>query len=304
MREIELIADLLAKPAPSPETVAEGRRRLREAERRRRFRKRLFSGGLGGLAVSAGGVAAGVLISGVLRGPSEEDERTLQPASPREDARSVLLALAAKAESQPLASGRYWHLKGDLWMGSGDQTPQNLGGEYWLTRAGQQWNRTVHARKLMKSSGKKAFDLCGTRVSYQRFLELPTTPDTLRSHMEKVLFDRPTASSIHPDKRGVFLTSCLIKLVASVPAPPKTRAAAFRVLAELPDLEELGVQEDRLGRSGTAIRFRDAADENQMIVDLDTTTVLETRRVLHEPPNKLVETHTIYEARWTDTPPS
>jgi len=300
MREIELIADLLAKPAPSPETVAEGRRRLREAERRRRFRKRLFSGGLGGLAVSAGGVAAVVLISGVLRGPSDENRLTLQPASPRGDAKAVLLALAEKAESQTPPWGEYWHLKSDLWMGSGDQAPQNLGGEYWLTRDGQQWNRTVHAKKLVKSREEKPFTLCNTRVVYQIFLGLPTDPDTLRVSLEKMLLYRPTT----PGKQRVLLTGCLISLVASAPTPPKTRAAAFRVLAELPDLEELGVQEDRLGRSGTAIRFRDAADENQMIVDLDTTTVLETRRVLHEPPNKLVETHTIYEARWTVTPPS
>ncbi|WP_026405101.1 CU044_5270 family protein [Actinomadura rifamycini] len=88
-------------------------------------------------------------------------------------------------------------------------------------------------------------------------------------------------------------------LLSSAPAPPKVRAAAFRMLADLPGVEVGGEAADRMGRKGTVVSLplettmplglytapkQLGTYERQFIVDPAKGALLEIRDVVATPP--------------------
>lgn len=55
-------------------------------------------------------------------------------------------------------------------------------------------------------------------------------------------------------------------LLLHTPAPPKVRAAAFRILAGLPDIRNEGEARDKLGRTGTALTLTQLASDGSFSV--------------------------------------
>jgi hypothetical protein len=107
--ELTMIRELLDQPAPSPEVVTEGRRRLLAEHARpgRRVRVRLW----GALALGLTGVAVAAALAAAALGPGTGSTPGGGPAIVTiASARSVLLAAAVRAESAP-AHGKYWHVR-------------------------------------------------------------------------------------------------------------------------------------------------------------------------------------------------
>lgn len=315
MRETDLIADLLAKPGPSAAAVDEGRRRLRrEGVTRRPSRGRLF-GGLGGLtALVAGGVAATVVITGGV------EQALIQPAGAAETLRQA----AERAETTPWGSGRYWYVKANHSMTLGDRALSDKGGatEHWTTRDGRGWFKSDG--DLVKIRGVDSFLVCDKEVGFQRIQDLPAEPDALRAELREMMLHNDDGP-VPPEYQDRFLISCMIGLLGDQPAPPKVRAAAFRSLAGLPGAERLGAVKDSTGREGTGLVITSGGDGHKLIIDLETSLVLETEYVqpargAMKPENtrtpapmkgevtqngeKTVQSRTYYKVGWTDAAPS
>jgi len=297
MRESDLIADLLAKPGPSSETVDAGRRRLRRESTTWRPGRGLVFGGMGGFAaLVAGGVAAAVLMTG------GGEQVLVEP----DNAASALQAAAERAESAPWGAGKYWYTKYRYTMAQSHDGPISMGGTAatWTTRDGRRWYKPISPPgKIMKPRGRTSFSLCDKEVTYRQIQDLPTEPDALRSEVRRMMLNNDDGP-VPPDHQDRFLTSCMIGLISTQPAPPKVRAAAFRSLAGLPQTEKLGTRRDSTGREGTALAITNGKSRDELIIDIATSTVLETENVQIGRDQKMVQTSTIYELGWTDTPPS
>jgi hypothetical protein len=63
------------------------------------------------------------------------------------------------------------------------------------------------------------------------------------------------------------------------PAPPRLRAALFRVLALVPGIQLIGPAHDHLGRTGTAFAMPTATVTNEVIIDPSTSQTLEERTI-------------------------
>jgi hypothetical protein len=151
MDEMSMVRRLLAEPPAAPHVVAEGRERLLgpptgaappiRPMRRTAIRRSLALGLISAAAVAA--VAVALLASGVgisSGGPG--------PAITERSARTVLLAAASRAESEP-TSGTYWHLRtlsvtnSPQRFGHGDNryTLERLWAhEKWARRNGHAWS--------------------------------------------------------------------------------------------------------------------------------------------------------------------
>ncbi|WP_106396847.1 CU044_5270 family protein [Actinocorallia populi] len=295
MREAELIAELLTKPAPSAETVAAGRLRLRrESPRRRPSRGLLFGGGF--TALVAGGVAAAVVVSG-FGGPV--------PAEPPTDAATILLAAAERAETTPTETGKYWHVRAFSFLGQdyNKPDPHSTGErESWTTTDGLAWMKSAkEPLRKFRTGGK--FTLCHKEITYRQLAELPTDPDALYARLHR-LATHNGIGPILPQDRKLFTATCMLSLLADQPAPPRVRAAAFRSLAGLPEAESLGTQRDPAGREGTVLRITYGGTWEKLIIDPETGIVLAMERVETREGQTLVQKTVFYEVGWTDTPPA
>ncbi|WP_133900874.1 hypothetical protein [Actinophytocola oryzae] len=59
-----------------------------------------------------------------------------------------------------------------------------------------------------------------------------------------------------------------MRLLADYPAPPRTQAAALRLIAEVDGVEHVGPVTDPLGREGTAVRFTSGDGESRLTTEL------------------------------------
>jgi hypothetical protein len=68
--------------------------------------------------------------------------------------------------------------------------------------------------------------------------------------------------------------SLLGRMLLDTPAEPKVRAAAFRILADLPGVRGLGTVRDDSGRSGQGVEFTDGTYTERLIIDTATHLIL------------------------------
>ncbi|REE97043.1 CU044_5270 family protein [Thermomonospora umbrina] len=160
MNELQMISAALEE-SPSERTTAEGRARLlaeiadpgraTAPARRRRFSLPRWGLGLGLAGVTAAAVAVAVAVSGTTPADPPPGKQSATDLS----ARAVLLAAAERAESIPVAQGRYWHVKRmyaiSLRVGP-ERNPYTMERlnieETWTDRKGRSWtgHREVGAR--------------------------------------------------------------------------------------------------------------------------------------------------------------
>jgi hypothetical protein len=105
-----------------------------------------------------------------------------------------------------------------------------------------------------------------------------------------------------------LLFGFLSRMLLDTPAPPKVRAAAFRILADIPGVRSLGTVEDESGRSGQGVEFRfhDAITTERLIVDPSTHRLL-GKKTSSTPkgskvPGKQSST-VVLTAQWSDAAP-
>lgn len=139
---------------------------------------------------------------------------------------------------------------------------------------------------------------------------LPTDPATLKA----LFVERITAHLGCPsaDASAGCLFSALSRLLLDVPAPPEVRAAAFAVLAEIPNVRSLGQVKDGQGRTGLGIQLDSGSEivatSHKIIIDPSTYRVLGheyVARAVGQPAGRPVKdgNTVMLVAEWTDKAP-
>jgi hypothetical protein len=139
---------------------------------------------------------------------------------------------------------------------------------------------TPWQRKEWKAAGSPHLGSGGVEdfaLSGQPFLDtsdLPTDPRALRKLIEarKIrLVDGP------PGEAETF--TLIGDMLRNTYLPPAFRAALYRVVAELPEVELLGEVEDPVGRTGIGVAFTKGSVTHELIFDPATSALLGEREV-------------------------
>lgn len=177
------------------------------------------------------------------------------------------------------------------WKRDGKPRKWNLGGDHIVTWAPSK-------PTLYRDSRGDLFVEYVSDFSYEELRRLPDQPEQLKQALLEL---RDRAEYQAGPNRWVFEFS--IDLLASAPVSPDVRAAAFRVLADLPNVHNLGPATDPLGREGIALAIRESDDSvtppTELIIDQDAG------RVLAEKIESVKSFYTTYlPAEWTNEKPS
>ncbi|GAA2633366.1 CU044_5270 family protein [Streptomyces vastus] len=132
----------------------------------------------------------------------------------------------------------------------------------------------------------KIYALGPDNVSYQALRQLPTDSTRLRRQFER-LYERDGGGENSGDRTTWMLRQAAD--VITMPVKPGTRAAAYRLLADLPGIRVQGSVTDPLGREGIGITLPDNPEtplgtvEERLVVDPSTGALLAELVVLAEP---------------------
>ncbi|MFD6287058.1 CU044_5270 family protein [Streptomyces sp. NPDC060205] len=132
----------------------------------------------------------------------------------------------------------------------------------------------------------KIYALGPQNITYQDVRELPADTGELRRLLEK-LYARDSGAEAG-DGRNAYVLRQAANLI-TMPVKPAVRAAAYRVMAELPGVRALGRVTDPLGREGVGFTFPGTAStplgrvEQRLVVDPSTGEMLAEQSVLAEP---------------------
>jgi hypothetical protein len=143
--------------------------------------------------------------------------------------------------------------------------------------------------------GGVAFSMAGQAMTFAQIKSLPTKPAELRAYVVK---------NVSADE-GV-VADALSGLLWSKPSPPDVRAAAYRALADLPNVSYLGSQADESGRTGAAFSFTlrepPGPVRRTLIIDTGSSQVLSSTTDAAGVKNDQVEL--VLEAGWTNERPT
>ncbi len=133
---------------------------------------------------------------------------------------------------------------------------------------------------------------------------LPTRPDLLRARLRVLVEEKFNA----PEKvRDRLIADAVEKVAMTLPVSPEVRAAAYRLLAELPDVRDLGKVTDHAGRPayGVALPGPRGERERRLFFDRKTGRPLGTAFVaLHgRHPDRVTAYSTFTAMHWTDEAP-
>lgn len=152
-----------------------------------------------------------------------------------------------------------------------------------------------------------AFESAFADGSLQDLRKLPTDPAELRryflTHTDSSQGGRQSWQS-----DTEWLCDAAGRLLAFEPVTPQVREAAYRMLAELPDVHIVGRVQDPLGRPGVAVGVRGTGDmEDRLVVDPSTGRLLTQESVSlrgHSvPPGTIMIWNALVDAAWTDRAP-
>jgi hypothetical protein len=208
-----------------------------------------------------------------------------------------------------------------LWTGHrglGARPATRADEEAWR-RAGSpsQWDLgpgdTVDGRPLIVSSGPDGGHLAEIRLDEfaregleplgpAELATLPTDPIALREYL--LGMHARTENAGDPDR---WLFAWASNLLVELPASPSVRAAALRIIADLPGVRTQGAVRDPLGRDGTGILQVDTTAgvtyTHQLIIDPDTGQLL-ARVIGGTPAEKAKDGYiAVLDAGWTDGEP-
>jgi hypothetical protein len=142
------------------------------------------------------------------------------------------------------------------------------------------------------------------KVSVHDVTTLPTDPARLKTRLQSLLDPNRLKDTGRTPTEGMY--DAVRDLLILAPAPPKVRAAAFRLLATLPGIKSLGKVRDPLGREGiglivTAPSYRPGGSyQDRFILDPATSKILALGNQTG-PGNQ--NTYTAVITGWTNTSP-
>ncbi|MFV2172565.1 CU044_5270 family protein [Actinomadura sp. LOL_016] len=281
MDDLKIIEAALTKPEPSSDTIDRRRHQLqnamREPVRARRSRRPFIAIGV----TAATAVAAVTVVTSGGESPGQPGDRS--PVV-QMSGRQALLAAATAAEAGPGASGKYWHVERTR-LHSGEYPTF----ESWTMADGRQWSR-VGDGPVAKVPGRHPIVVPGTDLGMAEIAELPTAPAEMKSALLDTEFKNPETPK---EMRTLFL---LTGLLSRVPAPPKVRATALRVLATLPDVVNTGKADD-----GQSLVFAWKGGGPKLIVNPKTAAIRTEGSVGAN--GEAASTGLGVTARWTDELP-
>jgi hypothetical protein len=329
--ELESVRHLYGEPELDPSVKVRVRERVTAKSKSRPWWKMTAAGLMAAAAVAA------VTVPGLVQ--KAEAPAPVVALS----GRSILIAAAGTAEAGP-ETGHYWRVKKlyrqefPVRVGRGENRYSLVHSwldEEWVTRDGRLWSasRSLGARpataadraawrrdgspttwrvqqdmllsaspdkgRVSRDTGKVAFSMAGHEITFKQLRGLPTEPAALTGWVTKAV--RETTDPID----GV-IADALSGLLWSKPTPPDVRGAAYRALADLPNVRYLGTAKDERGRSGAAFSFLlypDAGLRRTLIIDTGDAQVLAST-LTGPAAGKADEIEVLLDAGWTDDKPA
>ncbi|MEU8357868.1 hypothetical protein AB0C27_17785 [Nonomuraea sp. NPDC048882] len=214
---------------------------------------------------------------------------TVLPAGdpPPAPGRSILLTAAASAASATSSGsggsggsgGAYWHVRKQR-----DGGPET---ELWVNAQGRAW--TFERGRVSRVTGRSPFSVGGRGMTYEQIQALPAEAGALRDHVAAML----------PGGSRALLADALSGLLWTKPSAPGVRAAAYRALADLPEVHYLGAATDPRGRGGQAFAYAlPSGVRRTLIIDPASSQVLSSADSGQGGRSELILT-----AGWTDQGP-
>ncbi|MET9908523.1 CU044_5270 family protein [Streptomyces sp. NPDC006476] len=117
----------------------------------------------------------------------------------------------------------------------------------------------------------------GEAITWDQLKTLPTEPKALRAR----LLGGGGDGAPEADQQ---LFNGIDALLANAPADPRLRTALFEVLADIPHVRLVGRAKDSAGRSGTAVELRMGRGSSRLIIDPETSKLLEASTVVQANP--------------------
>ncbi|MFC4466083.1 CU044_5270 family protein [Streptomyces xiangluensis] len=192
----------------------------------------------------------------------------------------MVIGLDAETEPRTAADEERWRAAGSPRQ---VESPADADGRMRLARTiGAPGRPTV----MRTDSDNKIYALGPDNVSYQDLRKLPTDTAQLRRQFQR-LYERDRGGENSGDRTAWMLRQAAD--VITMPVKPGTRAAAYRLLADLPGIRVQGSATDPLGRKGIGITLPDHAEtplgsvEQRLVVDPSTGALLAELIVLAEP---------------------
>ncbi|MFE0632568.1 CU044_5270 family protein [Streptomyces sp. NPDC058864] len=133
----------------------------------------------------------------------------------------------------------------------------------------------------------KIYAVGPNNVTYKNLRALPSTSAELRRHLDR-LYAQDSGADSGTSARSAWMLRQAGNLV-TMPVKPAVRAAAYRVMADLPGVRVTGRVTDPLGREGVGVDFPIAyrgplgTTRERLIVDPSTGAMLSDVLVLVEP---------------------
>jgi hypothetical protein len=164
--------------------------------------------------------------------------------------------------------------------------------------------------------GPRFWVLGRTSLTVGDVRRLPTTPAALQRKLLSMRVPEPHGDR-DTDAKAQWLWSETPNLLAEWPLTPRTRAAAYRMLAGLPGIRSVGRVTDPLGRSGVAVARTEhdqgfGTAERQLVFDSDTSAFLASQTILRTPaasapaasPGTRLDSYALAAAEWVDHLPA
>ncbi|MGJ6966528.1 CU044_5270 family protein [Streptosporangium sp. G11] len=157
---------------------------------------------------------------------------------------------------------------------------------------------------LRAVTGRAAFSMAGHDMTFEQIRELPADPAALKDRVSGMV------RGVRGGPDGGVLADALSGLLWSKPSSPEVRAAAYRALAELPNVRYLGTATDERGRKGAAFSFSvrtsptvPAPVQRTLVIDVASSRVLSSTDTGG---SGAVgdEVEVVLEAGWTDDKPA
>lgn len=283
---------------------------LRSAERAPRRTRRRRPVVIGAALTAVAGATAAAVVIGTTGGSggSVGSGGAQAHGSPGHSAgslsgRQVLLAAASTAERAPAGSGTYWHVKIAYTKSSGSETGTSVI-ETWTRRDGRSWvrsgapNSPVQVNNGKSGSWNDGFTVGSTHLSYQQVQRLPADPAALKkwiTHHSDLMkaVGAPHGTSLTVSQ---VISGGLTGLLAMTPAPPAVRAAAFRALASLPEVRNLGRVD-----GGQGLLITDHDGTSRLVLDPATSRIRSSTYTGKG--EKVTGGERVDAAEWTDVAP-
>ncbi|GAA2299512.1 hypothetical protein GCM10010149_55520 [Nonomuraea roseoviolacea subsp. roseoviolacea] len=323
MKEFQVIDDVMPDVPPTDHArVLAARARVLEGTRRRR--PAVWPRVTLAAAAVTGVLAAGFVVVPRLGGeqagtasPAATASGTATAVATVSSPRDALEKAADRLAAQPPGTGAWWRREAirTQTRANSSFTVENRYTEVlWIDRHGNQ--RTVQGRvssSLPTAADRRAWKragspkLCGDhedcrigRVSFFPLALKPTMlPEEAGALKALLLKHRPTDGST--DDEG-WLWNAARWILLDTAATPRTRAAAYRMLADLPGTDVVGRASDTEGRAGIALEHGTVGIRQQMVIDPGSGDLLALQTVMAKG-GAVLDAYAVRRLAWTDERP-